>query len=570
MQKIKIPGSKSVSNRALALAAISGQVVEIKNTLECDDTRFLREGLAKFGVGFSKIPGGWRVRGVEVLRGSGSEIFVGNGGTPARFLVAFSTILSGEFSLRGVNRMHERPFSDLFSAIEKLGVKIEFLEKRGFLPAKFRGAEGGCLQNRQEVRISGRVSSQFLSGLLLAGGRIGGGVKILVDGKIPSRPYAEMTVEMLKIFGVRVEVSANFREFEVFPGISAPSEFSVPGDSSSASYPVAWAILSGKSVEISNFGSRTMQGDEKFLEIVEKFGARVERDGEATRIFPEKKIRPLGAVNFEKMPDVAMTAIAISAFAEGVSEFSGLESLRVKECDRIEAMREGLEKIGAKIEVEGDRVRVFGSGDLEAGKKATINSFEDHRIAMVFGVLRATRGGNFEILDEKCVAKSWPDFWLDLAEWNGNLRRVSAVILRRESASSAPEFLIVKKPRKNHAWQFPQGGVDAGESSLEAARREIREECGAGLKFKLEPMPRGANRYFFPENFRRHEPEISGARVEFFCGKFLSGKVKVCGEEIVDFQWVRKAELGKFFDSEYAKGVSKFIDECGGGEHREM
>jgi len=254
-------------------------------------------------------------------------------------------------------------------------------------------------------------------------------------------------------------------------------------------------------------------------------------------------------LDFSSMPDVSMTGMIVAACTPGVWRFTGLESLRVKECDRIAAMAEGLEKLGVNVEVEGDEVIIEGKREWGIGnrEKIIIDARDDHRIAMCFGILRDALDLDFEITDLHCVAKSWPSFWEDLADWSGKLRPVSAVIVKKQD-----EYLIVRKPRDEHAWQFPQGGVDIGESLLQAAERELKEECGEDLQVKfLGKNYKNIYKYLFPENFIRHDENITGAKVHFFEAEYVSGDVEVDGEEIVEAKWVKAEELENYFEEDY-------------------
>ncbi len=412
MNKINVPGSKSVSNRVVILSAMSAGETIVENLLECEDVDFLRATCENFGVNFFvQEKNSIKIVSPKALRGNNSENFIGNGGTPARLLGAMSTVVKGKFSLHGVDRMHKRPFKELFDSVQKLGVKIKFLGEENFLPAEFQN-EGKI--KSEKIKISGKTSSQFISGLLCIGTKLSGGLEIEVIDEIKSKPYVKMTLEMLKIWGAQVAVSSDFKNFKVpEKKLISPKKFAVPSDCSSASYPIIFSLLKKLPVEISNFGKRTFQGDEKFLEVAERFGAKIERKGEKVIISPPQKLKALGEIDFSEMPDVSMSAMAAAAFADGESIFTGLESLRVKECDRIEAMVEGLGNLGANLFMKEKILTIKGDADFvnKALKIKMVRSFDDHRIAMIFGVLRKTLGQNFEISNPHCVAKSWPNFW---------------------------------------------------------------------------------------------------------------------------------------------------------------
>ena len=592
MKNILVPGSKSVSNRALVLVALSTKPTILRNLLACDDTNYLRASLSNFGVQFEQIGiNDWKVTPPEKLQGNNSDNFIGNGGTPARFLVALSTVVEGSFTLRGVDRMHERPFSDLFSAVKQLGVKIQYLGEEGYLPAKFTNLQSS--DRNLQLKISGKVSSQFMSGLLLIAPKLGG-LEIEITDEIPSRPYVEMTVEMLKIWGVQVVVSKDFKHFSVeapYQGVlKGPLEYHIPADCSSASYPVIYSLLSKKPICIQNYGAQTLQGDEGFLEVIKKAGAEVQREEDAVTVLPGKVIKPLGKIDFSKMPDVSMSGMVLASFTDGGSHFTGLESLRVKECDRIQAMVKGLEGLGINVEEKGDEIKIKNEkleirNEPKANSQKLIASHDDHRIAMVFGIIREVFRLDFEISHPDCVAKSWPDFWLELADWGGALREVAGVIVRREQETNLQssngnlqseknikpanrqslkaksyEYLIVKKPRKEHAWQFPQGGVDEGETLIQAAERELQEECGESLQIKCKSEePVGNYKYFFPADFTRHNENIKGAKVSFFLARYLSGEVKIDQKEIIEYRWVKKEELKDYFEKSYIRNVLHFM-----------
>ncbi len=564
MKLITVPGSKSISNRALVLASLSNTPTILHNLLECDDIRFLRNALSNFGVQFENLKNNtWKVIPPEKLYGNNTDNFIGNGGTPARFLTALSTIIEGSFMLHGVDRMHERPFSDLFESIKKLGVKIEHLGQREFLPAKF--TKDKLKPNHEsQITISGTISSQFVSGLLLAASKIPTGLTIEIIEDIPSIPYVKMTVEMLKIWGINVTTENDFKRFVVQPspnGFSGPDEYTIPADCSSASYPIIYSILARKSITITNFSTPTLQGDEQFLEVAKIAGAKIIQNKNTVTIQPPEKIKSLGKIDFSTMPDVSMSGMVLAAFADGESYFTGLESLRIKECDRVFAMAEGLQKIGFEVQIIGDELKIFGNSKEEIqNSKFEIFSFDDHRIAMVFGIVREILNSKFEISNPKCVTKSWPEFWTELADWENKLRPVSAIILEDRKIKTKKRFLIVQKPRKDHAWQFPQGGVDPEETDIEAAKRELYEECGNNLRVKiLNKNPVGIYKYLFPDDFKRHDANIIGAKVTFFQAEYIDGEVEIDDKEIVKYKWVEEANLSEYFEAEYLDQIRNFI-----------
>lgn len=567
MKKIYVPGSKSITNRALLLAALSGKPVVLKNVLDSDDSRYMQAALAQFGVQIEIVgKDALKIMPPDKLRTNQAELFIGNAGTAARFLSALSLVVEGDYLLTGVDRMQERPQKDLIQALRSLGVSIECEKNEGFLPANFSGAQG---QAAPSVEISGKVSSQFLSGLMLVAPCLKKGLEIKITDSIPSRPYVEMTIEMLKLWGAKVEVGADFLSFTIHPGFNAPAEYNIPSDMSSASYPLAWSVLRGAPISIENFGTKTLQGDEKFVEVIKATGAKVTRNGEKLKVEPQFELQPMGDWNWETMPDVSMTGMVLAAFCPGISEFTGLESLRVKECDRIFAM-EQLQQLAVDLKVEGDVVRITGAPSIKVlDGDVSVNSYDDHRIAMCFGVAKAAidvgadpyQESIIKITEPECVGKTWPGFWLSLADWENQLRPVSALILHRVGTNCGKnKYLIVKKPRQHNAWQFPQGGVDEGETGRQAAVRELQEECGASLNVKIKgERPCGEYSYFFPQDFKRHETRVIGAKVSFFKADYIEGTVEVDGEEIIDHKWVTSEEFKNYFEGAYLQAVKEFL-----------
>lgn len=434
MKEISIPGSKSITNRVLLLASIGQEPVLLQNLLESDDTVYMRAVLSSFGVEFSQKEDGLLVSPPALLKGDGRTHHIGNAGTVARFVSAVSLIIDGEYGLKGVGRMHERPQEDLFHALRNLGVEINCLGNEGYLPATYKGM-GGRLNGRV-VKLSGRVSSQFVSALLLVAPSVSGGLRIEMDEIPPSQPYIEMTLEILKLWNVHYTTDEEGRTMDIQEGLRAPESYPIPADMSGASYPAAWATLRKEPLKIKDFGSRTLQGDEKFLEICEHLGAEIIRDDEDCLFNAFLTPSSEATFDFSPMPDVAMTGMILAAFYEGEWKFIGLESLRVKECDRIQAMIDGFTLLGIKTRVSGDDVSIIGGAywmnakNIARIKSAHIetNSHDDHRIAMCFGVLRSALAQKvnapaeslFAIGEPHCVAKTWPSFWDDLADWESH------------------------------------------------------------------------------------------------------------------------------------------------------
>ncbi len=431
MTSIRIPGSKSITNRVLLLAAIGKTPVLLKNLLESDDTVFMRRVLSSFGTVFTETDNGLLVTPPLKLKGDGEIHHIGNAGTVARFVSAVSLIIEGDYGLSGVDRMHERPQSDLFKALETLGVSFSNLQNEGFLPAKYQGKEG--LVDVSTIELSGNVSSQFVSALLLVSPFIEGGLTVKMSTLPPSQPYVDMTLEILRQWGCSIDVSHDLLTMKVSEGSTAPESYEIPADMSGASYPTAWSTLQNKALTIEGFGRKTLQGDEQFLDICSHFGASISRSDQTLTIQGTGTPSAPTCLDFSPMPDVAMTGMVLACFYEGTHEFIGLESLRVKECDRIQAMVEGFEQLGIQCSVTNDDVTITGGDYWKSpeniakiqAKSIETNSFDDHRIAMCFGVLRSALSSEtgieeealFTIGEPECVAKTWPTFWQDLASW---------------------------------------------------------------------------------------------------------------------------------------------------------
>ncbi|HEY5713857.1 MAG TPA: NUDIX domain-containing protein [Candidatus Gracilibacteria bacterium] len=579
---LTLPASKSISNRALILAALSDKPVVLKNLLESDDTRYLRGVLENLGVRImGQGVGEYLIIPPEHLCGNDSDNFIGNAGTAARFSVGLSLITEGSFTLRGVDRMHQRPFADLFEAIEE-GIRITYLGEAGFLPVKLSNNRDQR-SDISKITISGAISSQFITALLLVGARLPKGLEIEILDSVPSQPYIDMTLQMLSIWGIkyslwsssdsirgssdltldsRVKPENDNTIIKIHPGVTAPASYTIPPDMSAASIPIAFGKMMEWDFDLDYEKGKTLQGDEAFGSVIEPL-QNLRTEG----------LENLRTLDFEACPDVSMTGMVLAAVSPGTTKFIGLESLRVKECDRIEAMREGLHQLGFEVSVQGDEVTIVGNPEAQfppdKGERSRsdqgglkINAYDDHRIAFCFAILlyrlgiKDVRDIRKMISNPECVSKTWPDFWLDLGSWTDQLRAVSGVIVKKEDT-----YLLVKKPRKDHAWQLPQGGRDPGETGLKAARRELSEECGEDLQVKwVGERAVGSYRYFFPDDFKRHDENITGAEVSFYLGAYIAGEVQLDKNEIVDFKWATKDEIKNLVDKVYWDAIKSMFD----------
>lgn len=561
---IQIPTSKSITNRVFVLACMAKEPIEIQYPLDCDDTCHMVQALRAFGAKIQKNGNVFTITPPKHLDiGDHNDIDVGEAGTVARFVSAMSLVLSGRFRLFGGPSISSRPQGDLFQALQELGVGVYPEKKAGHLPTTFEGKGG--YPNENQITLSGNVSSQFITALLLVAPRLNEGLTLTMPDRPPSQSYIDMTLALLDLWGVKTSLSENKKTITLKKGITNPSTYQVPADMSAASYPLAWSMLSKTPLTITNFGTETLQGDEGFRNVLQTMGAQIDQKGGALTLIPPKTIQPFESLDFSGMQDVSMTAMILAVVADGTSTLTGLENLKVKECDRVKAMYEGLQQLGVRIETDGDTMTIEGGRywGKKNNRSLTIDSYDDHRIAMCFGVIQSALNLDFDISNPPCVAKTWPNFWKELAEWEGLLRPVSATIVWREGKNGKKEYLLVQKPRKANAWQFPQGGVDRGENPLKGAARELLEECGKALHVKyLGGRPIGEYKYLFPEDFQRWQKTYGtegkvwkGACVSFYEAVYIEGEVMVDGVELVDHKWLGASEIERYVTKEYWKHV---------------
>jgi 3-phosphoshikimate 1-carboxyvinyltransferase len=396
---VRLPGSKSISNRVLLLAALASGETELHGLLDADDTRVMREALSALGVQFSenKITG---VAGPFPVKKA--ELFLGNAGTAFRPLTAALALSGGEYRLSGVPRMHERPIGDLVDALRGIGARVDYLGKEGFPPlAVHRGKI-----SLEKIRVRGDVSSQFLTALLMALPLSGKRSRIEVQGELISKPYVEITLNVMRLFGVEVK-RTGWKAFAV-PSASyvSPGKVFVEGDASSASYFLAAGAIGGGPVRVEGVGRASIQGDVRFTEVLERMGARVSMEENAIEVSGGKKLKPID-LDLNHIPDAAMTAAVLALFAEGPSTIRNVASWRLKETDRLAAMATELRKLGAQVEEGRDFLKI-SPGKLKPG--VAIDTYDDHRMAMSFSLV-ALGGVPVRINDPQCVAKTFPDYF---------------------------------------------------------------------------------------------------------------------------------------------------------------
>ena len=397
--KVRLPGSKSISNRVLLLAALASGDTEVSGLLDADDTRVMRDALSKLGVRFLKR----RVRGVGgPFPVKKAELFLGNAGTAFRPLTAALVMTGGEYRLAGAPRMHERPIGDLVNALRGIGADVEYLGADGYPPLALHPA---AIKLNEPVTVKGDVSSQFLTALLIALPLLNSKSRVEVQGELISKPYVEITLNVMRRFGVEV-ARREWHSFEV-PAARyvSPGKIYVEGDASSASYFLAAGAIGGGPVRVEGVGRDSIQGDVRFTEVLERMGARVSMGDGWIEAAGGKKLKAVD-MDLNHIPDAAMTAAVMALFADGPSTLRNIGSWRVKETDRLAAMATELRKLGARVEEGRDSLRI-SPGKL---KTAVIDTYDDHRMAMSFS-LAALGGVPVRINDPGCVAKTFPEYF---------------------------------------------------------------------------------------------------------------------------------------------------------------
>ncbi|MFA6179743.1 MAG: 3-phosphoshikimate 1-carboxyvinyltransferase [Candidatus Methylopumilus sp.] len=405
---VLLPGSKSISNRTLLLAALAHGTTEIRDLLASDDTERMLEALIALGVNLEKIgEHDWRVVGCGgTFSVKQADLFLGNAGTAFRPLTAALALSGGNYKLSGVARMHERPIGDLVDALRQAGADVSYLANEGFPPLAIAPAD---ITADAPIKIRGDVSSQFLTALLMALPLTGKKHTIEVVGELISKPYIEITLNLMARFGVIVE-RKGWQRF-IVPANSryqTPSTIFVEGDASSASYFLAAGAIGGGPIRVNGVGKNSIQGDVRFAEALALMGANI-RYGEnwIEASAPSGKLKAVD-LDCNHIPDAAMTLAIAALFAEGITTLRNIASWRVKETDRLTAMATELRKVGAKVEEGADYIKITPPATLSPD--AVIDTYDDHRMAMCFSLVSL---GNVPIIinDPKCVAKTFPDYF---------------------------------------------------------------------------------------------------------------------------------------------------------------
>lgn len=406
---INLPGSKSVSNRALLLAALACGKTVLTNLLDSDDVRHMLNALSALGINYTLSADRTRcdiTGNGGPLRASGAlELFLGNAGTAMRPLAAALCLGQNEIVLTGEPRMKERPIGHLVDSLRQGGANIDYQEQENYPPLRLRGGFTGG-----DIEVDGSVSSQFLTALLMTAPLAPEDTTIRVKGELVSKPYIDITLNLMKTFGVEI-ANHHYQQFVVKGGqqYHSPGRYLVEGDASSASYFLAAGAIKGGTVKVTGIGRKSMQGDIRFADVLEKMGATITWGDD----FIACTRGELHAIDMDMnhIPDAAMTIATTALFAKGTTTLRNIYNWRVKETDRLFAMATELRKVGAEVEEGHDYIRITPPAKLQ---HADIGTYNDHRMAMCFSLV-ALSDTPVTILDPKCTAKTFPDYFEQLA-----------------------------------------------------------------------------------------------------------------------------------------------------------
>ena len=474
---VRLPGSKSISNRVLLLAGLSEGTTTVHDLLDSDDTAVMLKALEQLGCGLQRR---WQdgrevleVRGVGGrLRTHQAALFLGNAGTAMRPLTAalavMATLQGGEFELSGVPRMHERPIGDLVDALRQLGCHVQDLGQPGYPPLRLRGRAGGMLNLTAPVRVRGDVSSQFLTALLLAlplAARTQP-VVIEVEGELISKPYIDITLALLQRFGVAVQ-REGWQRFTIPAGSAyqSPGRIHVEGDASSASYFVALGAIAAvdQPIRIEGVGADSIQGDIRFVEAAQAMGADIQTGPGWLSV--RRGAWPLRAIelNCNHIPDAAMTLAVMALYAQGTTRLSDIGSWRVKETDRIAAMAAELRKVGAHVDEGPDWIAVTPPAPT-AWQRASVCTYDDHRMAMCLSLAAfnplagAQPAVGVRIEDPRCVGKTFPDYFEALFALSA-ARPHDIPVITIDGPSSSGKGTLAARVAAALGWHYLDSGV---------------------------------------------------------------------------------------------------------------
>ncbi|MBW2658269.1 MAG: 3-phosphoshikimate 1-carboxyvinyltransferase [Deltaproteobacteria bacterium] len=402
--RISVPGSKSLTQRALIAAALASGRSRLIGPLESEDTGYSSKALIQMGVSVEKGDE-WSITGNGGVIQAGDEpIYLGNNGTATRFLTSVASLGNGTFTIDGDERMAERPINPLIHALQGWGVDIVSLKGSGCPPLEINahGINGGVT-----VLPEGK-SSQYLSSLLLVAPYTRKPAVLRVEGEVMSKPYVAMTLAVMADFGIEVDAAADFSNFSISPGCYRARDYEIEGDASSASYFWAAAAVTGGRIVVENVPVPSLQGDAMLVPLLGRMGCEISRSGGGIVLQGVDHLHGI-SVDMADMPDVVPTLAVVAAFAHGDTVISNIAHLRIKECDRLSAVVKELSRLGVQVDEYEDKMIIYGDGGMNL-RGAEIETYQDHRMAMSMAVAGLKVPG-VKITGEDCVAKSFPEFW---------------------------------------------------------------------------------------------------------------------------------------------------------------
>jgi 3-phosphoshikimate 1-carboxyvinyltransferase len=400
---IRVPGSKSLTNRALLIAALANGTTHLTNALFSDDSRYFAKALQTLGFDVQLDEANYEMT-VTGLGGkipaNKAKLFIGNAGTAARFLSAFLTLGNGEYILDGEPRMRARPIGDLIEALRQLGVELEATNNCPPVEIFAKGLPGG------ETKIAGDISSQFLSALLMVAPYAQNPIEITLSTELNSKPYVDMTIGIMQDFGVEIE-RHGYSQFAISPSSFFPlTSYPIESDASAASYFFAAPAICGGTVKVENISRQSVQGDIGFLDILQQMGCAVTEANDSIQITGTNELHGID-VDMRDIPDTAQTLAVVAPFANSPTRIRGIASARVKETDRVHATYTELKRLGVQVEEHEDGMTIYPS---QTFKPAIIQTYNDHRMAMAFSLI-GLRSGGVTIENPACVSKTFPNYF---------------------------------------------------------------------------------------------------------------------------------------------------------------
>ena len=485
---VRLPGSKSISNRMLLLAALAEGTTEIHDLLDSDDTqvmlaaleKIMRSGIPGDGVGMTAIGNNaWRVEGCGgVFPVKDADLFMGNAGTAIRPLTAALALSGGHYRLSGVPRMHERPIGDLVEGLLQIGADVRYTGTAGFPPLVIHPAS---VNLAGPIRLRGDVSSQFLTALLMALPLTGSEAVIEMTTELISKPYIEITLNLMARFGVEV-LREGWQRFTIPAGqrYRSPGVLHVEGDASAASYFLAAGAIGGGPVRVEGVGKNSIQGDVRFADALQAMGARIVWGEQHIEVHaPESGKLKAFDLDLNHIPDAAMTLAVAALFADGRSILRNIASWRVKETDRIAAMATELRKLGATVEEGADYIAVSPAPTFVSG--ATIDTYDDHRMAMCFSLV-ALAGVPVTINDPQCVSKTFPGYFDALAE-------ITAPVVAIDGPSASGKGTVAERVAATLGYHYLDSGSLYRLTALAALRAGVALDDEVGVAERAISLP---------------------------------------------------------------------------------